>query len=228
MYEFNQIDFVSDFKELINPPSDSQSNAWCWKRQLAGNFEELVHKLSTQEPIRVVTENELFSLELTTEGKVARNAILEDLERLRLNGSDPVVNLIRFYERDVDNPFYPTDVYSFHADQSPVSTYTFLCTYYGATSEIAPNKYCRKKSEIPEYLNAIKRQCNGDEDDLNDFLREHFLDLHYEVESAAPIIKMELGDLWKLSVDHPGSTVPPCIHRAPLEKTGESRLLLIC
>jgi hypothetical protein len=31
-----------------------------------------------------------------------------------------------------------------------------------------------------------------------------------------------------LAVDHPESQVPPCIHRAPKEKSGQNRLLMIC
>ena len=36
------------------------------------------------------------------------------------------------------------------------------------------------------------------------------------------------GNLWRLSVDHPGQKVSPCVHRAPIENEGELRLLLIC
>jgi hypothetical protein len=38
----------------------------------------------------------------------------------------------------------------------------------------------------------------------------------------------ELGHLWKLAIDHPESPVLPFVHRAPKEKIGQNRLLLIC
>jgi hypothetical protein len=41
-------------------------------------------------------------------------------------------------------------------------------------------------------------------------------------------LRLGLGQLWRLAVDHPGSLVLPCIHRAPEEQPGEKRLLLIC
>jgi hypothetical protein len=224
----NQVNYVYEFETLLHPPASNVHNAWCWKRQLKGNFEELVLKLQNDESIRVVTDADLIGLELTLEGQLARNEVLGDMHRLRAIGADPVLNVIRSYERDVENPIFPTDVYSFHADQSPIATYTFLCTYFGATSEIAPNAYCIKKLDVPEYRQAILKHFTGPQEKLNDFLREQFFDLHYDIAIGAPILKMEVGDLWKLAVDHPASVVPPCIHRAPVEQPGESRLLLIC
>ena len=44
----------------------------------------------------------------------------------------------------------------------------------------------------------------------------------------AKIIQLGIGNLWKLAVDHPKMKVEPCIHRAPEEKSGQKRLLLIC
>lgn len=54
--------------------------------------------------------------------------------------------MITTYERDVDYPFFPTDVYLFHVDRSPVPFDTFLCTYYGESSDILPNDQAEKKS----------------------------------------------------------------------------------
>ena len=48
-----------------------------------------------------------------------------------------------------------------------------------------------------------------------------------EVSHSVPV-RLGLGHLWRLAVDHPQQKVLPCIHRAPLEKEGEYRLLLIC
>ena len=60
------------------------------------------------------------------------------------------------------------------------------------------------------------------------FLSEFFFDLHYQPKPNSQPISLGIGNLWRLAVDHPESKVPPCVHRAPKEKTGKNRLLLIC
>ena len=67
-------------------------------------------------------------------------------EVVREHGTSPILNVITTYERDVDYPFFPTDVYLFHVDRSPVPFDTFLCTYYGESSDILPNDQAEKKS----------------------------------------------------------------------------------
>ena len=57
---------------------------------------------------------------------------------------------------------------------------------------------------------------------------ENFYDLHYDLLPNVQPITLENGNLWRLAIDHPQLQVPPCIHRAPLEKNGQSRLLMIC
>jgi len=57
---------------------------------------------------------------------------------------------------------------------------------------------------------------------------EHFFDLHYQAKPNTQPTNLGIGHLWRLAVDHPESQVLPCVHRAPKEKKGESRLLLIC
>jgi hypothetical protein len=57
---------------------------------------------------------------------------------------------------------------------------------------------------------------------------DNFFDLHYQAKPDAQIINLGIGNLWRLAVDHPNNPVLPCIHRAPIEKFGEYRLLLIC
>ena len=66
------------------------------------------------------------------------------------------------------------------------------------------------------------------EDDDEDFIEEHFFDLHYQALPGAKPINLGKGNLWRLSTDHPQLQVPPCIHRAPREKSGQKRLLIIC
>lgn len=154
--------------------------------------------------------------------------ILSDLIHLKNEGALPVLNLIQHYERDDENPFFPTDVYSFHVDRSPIPTSTFLCTYFGAVSEVVQNDHAKQKVLIPEIRNAIQQGYSGPREHFEDFLEEEFLDLHYTTIPNATITKLGIGQLWKLAVDHPQSQVPPCIHRAPKENCGELRLLLIC
>ncbi|RYF82637.1 MAG: DUF1826 domain-containing protein, partial [Chitinophagaceae bacterium] len=50
----------------------------------------------------------------------------------------------------------------------------------------------------------------------------------YQPEKDAVPLNLGAGHLWKLAVDYPGQQALPCVHRAPLEKDGEYRLILIC
>lgn len=55
-----------------------------------------------------------------------------------------------------------------------------------------------------------------------------FFDLHYQPKPDAQPVNLGTGHIWRLAVDHPTQKVLPCVHRAPVEKDGEYRLLLIC
>ena len=116
---YNQIHSVSNFQDLVSTPFHGDVNALCWKRELIGDFSEIVSKLETEENIVEIDIKELNNLELTTQGKLAREVILNDLKVLKENGADPVLNIIKYYERDEELSFFPTDVYSFHVDRSP-------------------------------------------------------------------------------------------------------------
>lgn len=172
---------------------------------------------------------ELLALQLSEQGQVARNILLNDFKLLKNNGKSPTINIIKHYERDDAFPFFPTDVYSFHVDRSPIATDTFLCTYYGATSDILPNAQATQKILIPEIRAELKKlyaeEC---EEGFESFLSEFFFDLHYQENPEAQIINLGIGQLWKLAIDHPESNVLPCLHRAPKEKKGETRLMIIC
>ena len=144
------------------------------------------------------------------------------------HGASPTLNLIRYYERDDAYAFFPTDVYSFHVDRSPIPTDTFLCTYHGDPSEILPNSQAEQKMLVPEILDELKKLYGGADEGFASFLSEHFFDLHYQAKPNARPISLGLGHLWKLAVDHPESKVLPCVHLAPKEKTGHTRLLMIC
>lgn len=224
----NQIAYVTNFQDLVSTPFRGEINAFCWSRQLIGDFAEIVHKAPFNENITELKEDRLLQLQLSEEGQLAREILLNDLKLLRAHGASPTLNLIKYYERDDAYPFFSTDVYSFHVDRSTVPTDTFLCTYYGASSEILPNAQSEQKVLIPEIRQELKKLLAGTEEEFESFLIEHFFDLHYRAVPSATPISVCIGHLWRLAVDHPESKVLPCIHRAPKEKPGQTRLLMIC
>ena len=224
----NQIHCVTNFKDLVTTPFHDEINAMCWTRKLRGDFSEIVTKLEPNENIVVLDEEDLLKLQLSEQGQLARDILLNDLMVLKAHGASPILNLIKCYERDDSFPFFPTDVYSFHVDRSPVPTDTFLCTYYGESSEILPNSQAEQKVLVPEIRDEIKKRYRGADEEFESFLSQHFFDLHYRAKPNASPISLGLGHLWRLAVDFPESQVLPCVHRAPKEKTGQHRLLLIC
>jgi hypothetical protein len=224
----NQIQSVSNFIDFISTPFQEDVNAICWKRELKGDFLEIIKKAETTENITVLNEQELLKLELSEQGQLARDIILNDYHLLKEHGALPTLNIIKYYERDEDYTFFPTDVYSFHVDRSPIPTNTILCTYYGASSDILPNSQAQQKIFVPEIREELKKQFKGTDEEFESYLMDNFFDLHYQEKPDAQLINLGLGNLWRLEVDHPESQVLPCIHRAPKENTGENRLLLIC
>lgn len=223
-----QIHQVNSFEDLVNTPFRGSVNAICWTRTLAGDFAEIVGKLAQEGNITEVAPAALLALQLSEQGQLARNVLLHDLDLLRAHGASPVLNVIAYYEQDETLPFFPTDVYSWHVDRSPVPTDTFLCTYYGASSDILPNAQGVQKILVPEIRAQLRKLYDGPEEGFEAFLEEHFFDLHYAALPGAQPVNAGLGNLWRLAVDHPGSEVLPCLHRAPRERKGERRLLLIC
>lgn len=224
----NQIQKVSSFEALVATPFLGAMNAICWNRKLEGDFAEIVDKIEIIENLEEIDLNELRNLKLSQQGNLAREILLNDYESLKKFGASPSLNIIEYYERDDIFPFFPTDVYSFHVDRSPIPTATFLCTYFGAASELVSNFEAEQKVHVPEIRSEIQKLYDGNETNFDAFLAENFFDLHYQANPAAQIINLGIGNLWRLAVDHPDSPCLPCIHRAPKEKIGEKRLLLIC
>jgi hypothetical protein len=224
----SQIEIVSTFSELVNTDFVGERNALCWYRNLEGDFAEIVNQLQLKENITEVDPKELLALQLSEKGNTAREMILNDFRLLADFGASPSLNLLKCYERDEEFDFISTDVYSFHVDRSPIATDTFLCTYHGRASDIIANEQAVQKVLIPEIRKKLAALHNGTSEELENFLKEHYFDLHYQAQPHAVPINLGLGHLWRLAVDHPQQRVLPCIHRAPIEKEGEYRLLLIC
>ena len=223
----HQIQYVKSFQDLVSTPFHGAINAVCWSRNLTGDFSEIVGKIELNENIAEIDEDELFELQLSVQGQLAREILLNDLKLLKLHGASPTLNLIKYYERDDAYPFFPTDVYSFHVDSSPIPTNTFLCTYFGESSEILPNENAEQKVLVPEIRAELKKLYGGADKGFEEFLSEHFFDLHYHTKPEAIPVSLGVGHLWKLAVNHPESKVLPCVHRAPKENR-QRRLLLIC
>ena len=224
----NQIQSVTNFQDLVSTPFQGAINAICWTRKLRGDFSEIVQKVALKENIATLEEEELRELQLSEQGQLARDILLKDLEALTAHGATPILNLIKYYERDDSYPFFPTDVYSFHVDRSPVPADTLLCTYYGEASEILPNAQAQQKVLVPEIREELKKLYNGAEEGFESFLKEYFFDLHYQAIPEARPVNLGLGHLWRLAIDYPESPVLPCVHRAPKEKNGQTRLMMIC
>ena len=224
----DQIGRVSTFSELVNTEFKGTMNALCWHRNLQGDFKEIVSQLQLNEDITEVSVEDLQVLQLSEKGNLAREIILNDLQLLTDFGASPSLNLLKCYERDEEFDFISTDVYSYHVDRSPVATDTFLCTYYGAASDIIPNEQAEQKILIPEIRKKLQELHNGSAEEFEGFLKENYFDLHYQEKPDYEPVNLGLGHLWRLAVDHPDQQVLPCIHRAPKENEGEYRLLLIC
>jgi hypothetical protein len=218
---------VNNFQELISTPFQGTTNAISWSRELEGDFEEIVNAIAFEGTMLEIDEEDLLALELSEAGKVARETILSDFRSLSELGSSPVLNIIANYEAD-EHPFFPTDVYSFHVDRSPIATDTFLCTYFGDASELISNEDAIQKIQVPEIREKIEKAYVGEATDFDAFVSEHFFDLHYQALEDATIIRADIGHIWRIAVDHPESKVLPCVHRAPKETSGRKRLLLIC
>jgi len=224
----NQIQYVSNFQDLVSTPFQGDVNAICWTRSLSGDFAEIVKKLAPKENMCELEVENLLALELSEEGKLARDILIQDMKLLETHGVSPILNIIKCYEREDGAAFFPTDVYSFHVDRSPIPADTFLCTYYGASSDLLANAAAEQKVLVPEIREELKKIFDGSAEDFESFLVESFFDLHYRAKTNVEPINLGVGQLWRLAVDHPESKVLPCIHRAPKEKDGELRLLLIC
>ena len=108
----NQIHSVTNFKDLVSTPFHGKINAICWTRKLIGDFSEIVKQVELNGNIEELDQEELRELQLSEQGQLAREILLNDLKILKAQGASPILNLIKCYDRDDSYPFFPTDVYS--------------------------------------------------------------------------------------------------------------------
>ena len=87
-----QISVVSTFSELVNSNFQGEMNAICWRRDLVGDFKEIVAKLELKENITEVSVDELLALQLSEKGNLAREIILKDIQLLTDFGASPALN----------------------------------------------------------------------------------------------------------------------------------------
>ena len=223
------IRYVGSFEELVSTKFSGEVNALCWPRQLPGDYGEIVSKLQVDRGITTIDEEDLNALSLSPEGQMAREILLRDQAMLIERGLLPVVDCINGYvNHDQDGPM-STHVQSFHVDSATVEADTYLCTYYGLSSEGVRNDEVIRRVDLPETRAELLAIYGGEDDDgFREFLNENFFDLHYAPLPHARPWNFGIGNLWRIACEYPGSPVPPCIHRAPDTVPGvPPRLLLI-
>jgi hypothetical protein len=219
---------VGSFAELAATPFADGVNALCWPRSLPGDFGEIVARLGAGDGIVSLDESRLATLALSPAGRTARDILIADLQLLRAHGLTPELNCIHGYPRDDATAAVPTDVYSFHADSAPIEASTWLCTYHGPASEGLRNEDAQRRVDVPATRATLLEEYGGADDaGFLEFLHEHCYDLHYAPLPSAQPFSFGLGHVWRIALDWPGSPVPPCVHRAPAQRPGETRLLLI-
>jgi hypothetical protein len=226
---YTRIKRVESFHELVSTPFSDGVNALCWPRSLPGDFSEVADRVRANEGITNLDDTRLKGLPVTAAGQVAIDVLLEDLRRLCDHGLAPVLNRITDYPRDETPGPVSTDVFSFHADSATVEMDTYLCTYFGASSEGLRNDEARRRVDLPETRAALLARFGGEDDEaFREYLNENCYDLHYVAAPHARPFSFGVGNLWRIAVEHPGRSVPPCIHRAPTTPPGSApRLLLI-
>lgn len=224
---YHRIKVVASFDELVATPFGDGVNALCWPRMLEGDFGEVVDALATGTGITTIEDARLRKLRLSEAGKIARELLRADQERLRTHALAPVLDCVRGYLHATEA--VPTHVQSWHVDSATAAADTWLCTYHGAASEGLCNEEARRRIEVPETRAALLADYGGaDDEGFPEYLTEYFHDLHYAPLPGARPFGFGRGNLWRIACEYPGSPVPPCIHRAPPTlPDGPPRLLLI-
>ena len=87
----NQILCVTNFQDLVSTPFDGAVNAICLARTLTGDFAEIVQKITINENLAVLEEQQLRELQLSEQGQLAREILLNDLKLLTAHGAAPIL-----------------------------------------------------------------------------------------------------------------------------------------
>ena len=218
---------VDSFEALLRAPFAGACNAVCWRRELSGDFDELVQRLPAGEGVTAIDESELAALPVRGPAAEAVASLLADLRRLREAGQAPELDVVERYARDPDE-LLPRDVHSFHVDTADAPTDTYLCCYSGAPSEGLDFAEAERCIDVPSIRAALLDRFGGEDDPaFAAHLRARHFDLHYRPLPGARPFSMGLGHLWRLAVRYPQSPVPACIHRAPPSRPGAPRRLLL-
>ncbi len=219
---------VGSFEELRATPFADGVNALCWERSLPGDYAEVIAKLGRGAGIVALEDERLRALDLGPAGRLAAEAMLADQTLLREHDLAPSLNCVYDCVRGPDAGIVPTDVTSFHVDSAPVEVDTWLCTYFGACSEGLRPEDALLKVELPEIRAGLLKEYGGADDaGFAEFLHEHSYDSHYAPKPGATPYPFGTFSLWRIATRWPGSPVPPCVHRAPENRPGSPRLLLI-
>jgi hypothetical protein len=214
-------------EELAATPFDGHVNALWLPRALPGDFAQVVRLLLPGPGITELSERILKSLPVDNNGRIAIDVMLQDLHALTSLGLEPVLNCVNGYDMEPQPGPVRTDVMSFHVDSAPVEVDSWLCTYYGPATEGVGHEHAMRHVDVPTTRASILAHYGGsDDDDFKVHLRERHYDRHYATTADAQLFSFEVGHLWRIAVDWPGSSVLPCIHRAP--SALGPRLLLIC
>jgi hypothetical protein len=241
---YDRIKVVRSFEDLVSARFEDGVNAISWPRELSGDYREVVERLGLGVGITTIEEGRLEALlsgegSLSEAGRVAVEVMREDLRRLRELGLEPVLDGVNGYaprgaeggdeEMDAGEAVVRTDVCSWHVDSATCEADTWLCTYFGRSSEGLRSEEAIRRVDVPETRAELLR-CYGGEDDEGflEYLNDHYYDLHYVPVEGARGWSFGAGNLWRVATAYPGCAVPACIHRAPDPVAGElPRLLLI-
>jgi hypothetical protein len=227
--DYPRIRRVGSFEELVSTRFEGGINALCWERTLRGDFGEVVRKLTEGEGITRIEDEQLLEMALSPAGREAVESLLADQRLLRAFDLEPELDCVWGDLRPAPSAPVATDVYSFHVDSATVEADTYLCTYHGLSSEGLRNDEAVRRVDIPQTrAELLALFGGGDGPEFREYLNDHCFDLHYApLPNARPFV-FGLGNLWRIAVDYPECSVPPCIHRAPETLPGDTpRLLLI-
>lgn len=223
-----RVQIVDSFDALVGTPWTGDVNALCWRRELEGDFAEVVAALAVGPGITSLDAETLRGLSLGPAGGKAVAGLLEDLDRLDAHGLQPTLDCINGYTIEPETGPVRTDVCSFHVDSATVEADTYLCTYHGASSWGLANEQAVRRIDQPETRAALLQAYGGADDAaFAAWLEEHFYNLHYAALPGAQPYAFGTGHLWRIATLCPDCPVPPCIHRAPDPLPGNKRLLLI-